>query len=117
MAGVVNEGAVTFTLMQGSTTIGVPVTSGMIAAGIATVNFTLPGATAAGPYTIAVAYNPGPDFLASGDKTHPFTVLVPVTINTVPTGRSYKVNGVTSSSQQTLVWVVGSQHTVAAVSP
>jgi hypothetical protein len=83
----VNEGTVTFTVKNGPTTIGSPVTSGTVSAGAASANFTLPGGTAVGPYTIQAVYNPGGDFTGSSDTTHSLTV----TAVAAPTVVSYSV--------------------------
>src|SRR5262249_13569606 len=73
-AGAVNEGTVTFTLMQGSTAIGTATTSGTVSNGAASVSYVLPAGTVAGPYTIDAVYNPGADFTGSSDTTHTLTV-------------------------------------------
>jgi hypothetical protein len=70
----VNEGTVTFTVKNGAITIGSPVTSGAVSSGAASANFTLPGGTSAGSYTIQAVYNPGPDFTGSSDTTHTLTI-------------------------------------------
>ncbi len=56
----VNEGTVTFTVKQGATTIGNPVTSGTVTNGAATATYTLPAGTAAGSYTIVADFNIAP---------------------------------------------------------
>jgi hypothetical protein len=73
-AGTVNKGTVTFTVLQGSTVIGVAA-SGGVANGNAVVSYTLPGSTAAGTYTIQAAYTDSSNnFAASSDNTHTLTV-------------------------------------------
>jgi hypothetical protein len=52
----VNEGAVTFTVMQGANTIGTPTTSATVANGAASAIFSLPAGTPAGMYTITAVY-------------------------------------------------------------
>jgi hypothetical protein len=71
--GTIGSGTVTFTVMQGTTVIGAPV-SATVASGAASASFMLPAGTAAGVYTIAAVYNPGPAFMASSDNTHTLTV-------------------------------------------
>jgi hypothetical protein len=73
-AGSVNEGTVTFTLKQGTTTIGSATTSGTVSNGAASVTYALPAGTPAGSYTIDAVYTPGPDFAASSDTTHTLSV-------------------------------------------
>ena len=65
---------VTFTLMQGSTVIGSPVTSGTVTSGAANASLTLPAGTIAGSYTIQVVYNAGAGFATSSDSSHTLTV-------------------------------------------
>jgi hypothetical protein len=73
--GTVNAGTVTFTVMQGSTTIGTPVTSGTVSSGAASVNYSLPGGTTAGMYTVQAMYNSsGGGFAISSDGSHTLTV-------------------------------------------
>ena len=73
-AGTVNAGTVTFTLKNGSTVVGSPVTSGTVTAGAATAIYTLPAGTAGGTYTIQAVYNSGGIFATSSDSTHSLTV-------------------------------------------
>ena len=73
-AGAVNEGTVTFTVREGATVIGAPVTSGTVSSGAASVSYSLPAGTAVGTYTIQAMYNPGPDFEGSSDSTQTLTV-------------------------------------------
>ena len=61
-AGTVDEGTVTFTIMNGTSVVGSAVTSGTISGGNANVVYTLPSGTAIGNYGIAATYNGGPDF-------------------------------------------------------
>jgi hypothetical protein len=75
-AGPVNEGTVTFTIKQGSTTIGTAVLSNTLSNGLASVSYALPPGTLVGNYTIDAVYNPGPDFTTSSDSTHTLTVGV-----------------------------------------
>ena len=71
--GTVNEGTVTFTLLQDGTPVGDPVVTS-VSNGSATANYTLPGGTPAGSYTIDAAYNGTPDFAGSSDSGHALTV-------------------------------------------
>ena len=72
-AGVVDEGTETFTILFGSTAIGVPVTVN-VSAGAASVLYALPAGTPAATYTIQAVYNGTPNFGGSSDKTHNLVV-------------------------------------------
>jgi CSLREA domain-containing protein len=82
-AGTVAEGTVTFTLKQGATTIGTPVTSATVAAGTTSVTYVVPAGQAAGSYTIQAVFNdttPG-NFATGSDATHTLTIgQTPVTV-------------------------------------
>ena len=67
-ASTVNTGTVTFTLKNGATTIGTATTAN-VASGIASVNYSLPAGTAAGPYTIFADYSGATGLAASADHT------------------------------------------------
>ena len=73
-AGTVNGGSITFTVSQGATIIGTPVTSGAVTSGAASATYVLPGGTPAGSYTITAVYNEGSGFETSSDNTHTLTV-------------------------------------------
>jgi hypothetical protein len=78
--GPLTGGTVTFTLFQGSTQIGSPVTGSVNTAdGSASVSYTVPGNTPSGSYTIQAAYTPesGSKFANSSDTTHTLTVNPP----------------------------------------
>jgi hypothetical protein len=73
--GTVNAGTVTFTVMQGGTTVGTPVSSGTVSSGAASANYSLPGGTTAGMYTVQATYNSsGGGFAVSSDSSHTLTV-------------------------------------------
>ena len=73
--GPVSGGTVTFTLRDaGNAMVGVPVTSGPLAAGLAFVNYTLPGGTSAQTLTITAAYSGSPNFGASTEAGHTLTI-------------------------------------------
>jgi len=95
-AGLVSEGTLTFTLLNGSTVIGTPVTSNTVQSGNASVTYSLPAGTAAASYTVNAVYNPGPDYTTSNDSGSQslavnkasqnlvFTVNSPVTYGVAP---------------------------------
>jgi len=78
LAGTVNQGTVTFSLLSGTTTIGTPV-SGTVTGGEATAGYLVPGGTPAGTYTIDAVYNPAGSWLGSSDNTHSLIILSPGT--------------------------------------
>ena len=71
--GTVNEGTETFTILNGTTVIGSPVTVN-VSDGNASANYTLPGGTGAGTYSVNATYNLRAGFLTSSDNTHTLTV-------------------------------------------
>ncbi len=72
--GIVNEGTLTFTVLNGGTPVGVAV-SGPVAGGTASASFTLPAGTAIGGYTIQATYaDLAGNFTPSSDNTHILTV-------------------------------------------
>ena len=80
----VDEGAVTFTIENGSTIVGTPV-QGTVSGGKASADFSLPAGQAAGSYTIAVSYSDGQgNFTDNGDRSATLTVLLAPTVTTNP---------------------------------
>ncbi len=70
----VNEGTVTFTVLNGNTPIGTPV-YGVVMSGTASAVFTAPAGLALGSYTIAVTYNDSAgNYTDSGDTNGTLTV-------------------------------------------
>ena len=92
--GTVNAGTVTFTLMNGSTPVGTPVTSGTVSGGSATASYTLPGGTAVGSYTIQAAYNAGGSFAASSTSG----TSLSVNLDSTTTNASGTLSGQTTVS-------------------
>ena len=80
-AGGVDGGTETFTILSGTTVIGVPVTVN-VSAGAAAAVYVLPGDTPAGTYTIQAVYNGSPDFDGSSDSSHSLTVSAPAILVT-----------------------------------
>jgi Big-like domain-containing protein len=62
---IVNEGTVTFQVMDGAINVGTAVPSAALTDGNASVSYPLPAATVAKAYTVQAAYSGGIDFLAS----------------------------------------------------
>jgi hypothetical protein len=70
----VNEGSVTFTVMNGGTTVGNPVAAG-VSNGGASASYSLPAGTAAGTYTVKAVYNDAAgNFQTSSDASHFLTI-------------------------------------------
>lgn len=74
-AGTVNEGSVSFSLVDGSgNTVGTA-TSGNVTNGAASVSFALPAGAATGTYAIHATYTDSSgNFVTSSDNTHSLTV-------------------------------------------
>ena len=74
----VDEGTVTFTVLNGPTPVGSPTTTN-VSAGIATTPYTLPPDTLTGTYTIQAVYDDSGtgDFLDSTDTSHSLTITQP----------------------------------------
>ena len=73
LAGTVNEGTETFSILSGTTVIGSPVTVD-VANGTASANYVLPAATPADKYTIQAVYNGTANFLGSTDTSQSLTI-------------------------------------------
>ncbi len=86
--GTVNEGTVTFQLMNGLTNLGVAIDSTTVANGAATADYVLPGGTDLGTYTIVATYNGGVDYLPSSDNTAILQVAIAPTTTTVATANA-----------------------------
>jgi hypothetical protein len=78
-AGTVNEGTETFTLLNGTTVIGTPVTVN-VTRGSASATYTLPAGTPGGTYTIKAVYNGTSNFKTITDTSHSLTVNVVVPV-------------------------------------
>ena len=73
-AGVVNNGNITFTVLNGATQVGSAVTSGTVTNGAASAVYMLPPGTAAGVYSIQAVFNASGIFAASTDASHTLTL-------------------------------------------
>jgi phospholipase C len=73
--GTVNEGIVTFTIVQGANVIGTAVASGPVTDGAASAVYTLPGGTQAAAYTIQAVYvDSGGVYQTASDSSQLLTV-------------------------------------------
>lgn len=94
----VDGGTVTFTVFSGATQIGLPATSGTVSAGAATANYSLPGNTPSGSYTIKAVYTPSSGTLAgSSDNTHALSITSGTTFATTTSATSTSTNGSTAT--------------------
>ena len=75
--GTLNEGTVTFQVMNGAAVLGAPVTSSTITGGIATATYTLPGGTPLGKYTLVATYSGSANFQSSSDSSQVLSVNAP----------------------------------------
>ena len=81
--GIVNQGAVTFQVMDGAANVGTAVTSAALTSGSASVSYLLPGGTAARTYTIKATYSGGSSFQPStGTGTLAVSASAPVAVPT-----------------------------------
>jgi hypothetical protein len=77
-AGTVNEGTVTFTILNGGTTIAGPSSPISVSAGSASTTMTLPAGLAQSSYTIKAVYADSAGNLnGSSDNSHTLTVTAP----------------------------------------
>ena len=88
----IDEGSVTFQVRQNSVNVGAAVTSAPLTNGVATVNYTLPGGTAPGDYTIEATYNDGPKFTGSSG-TGTLTVQKAATSTALTSSANPSVSG------------------------
>jgi hypothetical protein len=88
-AGTVDEGTVTFTLLQGNKVIGTPVTSGTVSNGEALVSYALPAAAlAVGTYTLAVSYSDSTGNLSDTSAANGTLTVLPAMLNTTAVNNS-----------------------------
>ncbi len=94
-AGTVNGGTETFTVLNGSTVIGTPLTVN-VSSGNAIANYTLPGGTVGAAYTIQAVYNGTVNFVGSNDASHSLAVDSAPIISNQPTNQTMDAgNGTT----------------------
>jgi hypothetical protein len=126
-SSTVNGGVVTYTVTNsGSTQIGSPVTSGIVAGNVTpATSYTLPGNTPAATYTITASYRAAENFLDSTGTANLVTGGVPtvgVTIASSPTGLTFSSSGTgcapgSYTAPMTLQWTPASSCTVAYTTP
>ena len=91
-AGTVNGGTVTFTILNGGTTIATA-TSGTIVNGAASATVTLPAGTAVNKYTIQAVYSGTGNFGGSTDSSQALTVSSTATTTAVTSSADPSVVG------------------------
>jgi pimeloyl-ACP methyl ester carboxylesterase len=73
----VAEGSVTFTVLQGASVVGAPVTSGTLSDGVARASFSLPAGTLPGTYTIEAQFSDSAgNFIGSSNSANPATLSI-----------------------------------------
>ncbi len=82
---VVSTGQVSFTVKNGAATIGSSVTGSVNGSGVATADFTLPGGTPVGNYSIEAAFTSSTNF-ANSQGAATLSVLQPSSVNTTLSG-------------------------------
>ena len=88
--GTVNEGTETFTILNGTTPVGTPVTMN-VSAGAASASYALPAATPAATYTIQAVYNGTSNFIGASDNKH-HLIVTTVTTTTTASNASVPFN-------------------------
>ncbi len=92
-SGLVNEGTETFTILNGSTTVGTPVTYNVVSGAVSGA-YNLPGGAAAGTYTIQAVYNGTSNYNSSTDSSHFLTIgMSAATTTTANVSTPYTVAG------------------------
>ena len=92
-AGVVDVGTETFTILNGTTPVGSPVTVN-VSSGAASTNYSLPTGTPAGTYIIQAVFNGTTDFLS--DTDHSQTLLISAAATTTAATSATAAFGETS---------------------
>ncbi len=88
----VTEGIVTFTVMNGSKTLGS--TTGTVRGGKVSANFSLPAALALGSYSIIVGYNDSQgNFIDKGDTNGTLAIVLLPTVTTNPSNQTAAIGG------------------------
>ena len=77
----INEGTVTFTILNGTKVIGQATTPAPVSNGVATADYTLPGNTPVGKYVINASYSGTDLYLPSTDTSQTLTVTPAAAIN------------------------------------
>lgn len=114
-AGDVNEGTISFQIMDGTTPIGNRAIPHGFSNGTATVIYVLPGGLPLGQYTILATYESGSRFSMSSDNTHTLTIASTLGLvsaasaapNPAGTGQTVTFNVSASGSGVSYSWDFG----------
>ncbi len=79
----------TFTILNGSTPVGGPV-SATVSAGSGNASYSLPAGTPVGTYTIRAVYTDAGNFLGSVDTSQSLTVTQPAAIQVIPRDTAFR---------------------------
>jgi hypothetical protein len=94
----INEGTVTFTILQGSQVIGQTTAPANVSNGAVTAAYTLPGGTPTGQYTIEATYSDSSgNYVGSTDTTH-FLTIAPASTTATTAGVSATFSVTSSQS-------------------
>ena len=102
-AGTVSGGTVTFTILNGGTTVATATSSNNITSGIATATVILPAGTAASTYTVQAVYSGTGNFGGSTDFSHVLTVNSTTTTTAVASSANPSVVGQSVTFTATVV--------------
>lgn len=110
--GTVNEGTVTFTVLQGTRVIGTAMTSNPVSNGSTSVDYSLPGGTSAGVYTIHASYTDSSgNFADSFDNSKTLTVSSSSAVDTTTTASAATATFNTAAQNVNLTATVTSNGT------
>jgi uncharacterized protein (TIGR03437 family) len=126
-APVVNVGTVQFTVSDpnnGNTVVGSPVTSPTVSGGSAAANYAIPGGLPIGalPYNVTAVYSgdgltPSVVLTSTGNSTLTLQPQTNITVNTVPVGLQFTVDGGAPLTAPRTIPLSQGAHTIAVVSP
>jgi len=89
-SGTVNDGDVTFQVMDGANPVGSPIVSGTVTSNSATALYPIPAALSSKTYTIVATYGHTNSFDISSDSTHTLTISpATTTLATTPASVVY----------------------------
>ena len=111
-ASTVNQGAVTFQVLDGATKVGTAVTSATLGAGSATATYLLPAGAAAKSYTIQATYSGGTNFNPSSGSGTLTVNASQAPVATTTTVTPLTVNSNSAAQNVTLTASVAAASTV-----
>ncbi|MEI6235746.1 MAG: Ig-like domain repeat protein [Planctomycetota bacterium] len=84
-AGIINEGTVSFDVLDGGLPVGTTAFSATLVNGVATATYVLPGGTPLGTYQIDASYDGGANYNINSDRSKSLSVTIAPTTTTVAT--------------------------------